>query len=547
MLQFKLKRFLSINPHHYLFVTLIISLFFTTVSNIALWRHFYKIVTNGDNLSLSFIITAPITIFLLMYAIFLILFSWKFVLKPACTLLFISCAGATYAAIQYGIIFDSDMLTNFLETNLNEAKSYISLYSIGAILILGVIPSILLWRFKVYYPNFIKSQLQRIAVTALVLVIAGISVIIYYQQYSFIGRNNRTLNKEILPVSYVHTTINYVKHRYFEKEMPYVAMGENAHKVTTTSKPKLMFLVLGETARAQNFSALGYNRNTNFYTNKENVISFANVSSCGTSTAYSVPCMFSNMPRKKYTAKRAENREGILDVLQKAGVNITWLDNDSGCKGVCDRVKNIRIEPTDKVHCDGSTCKDEIFLNYAKKLSENVKEDTLIAFHLIGSHGPRYYERYPKKFRKYTPDCNRPDVENCSLEEVRNAYDNTIAYTDYVIYELINILETHMKTNDTMLLYISDHGESLGENNLYLHGTPYAIAPKEQTRIPMQLWIPDKSADSMRLNKKCISEKAKLLNFSHDNFFHSLMGLLQVRSAEYRKNLDIFSSCFTKS
>ena len=115
------------------------------------------------------------------------------------------------------------------------------------------------------------------------------------------------------------------------------------------------------------------------------------------------------------------------------------------------------------------------------------------------------------------------------------------------IYELINILETHMNTNDTMLLYISDHGESLGENNLYLHGTPYAIAPKEQTRIPMQLWIPDKSADSMRLNKKCIREKAKLLSFSHDNFFHSLMGLLQVRSAEYRKNLDIFSSCFTKS
>ena len=489
MLQFKLKRFLSINPHHYLFVTLIISLFFTTVSNIALWKHFYKIVTNGDNLSLGFIITAPITIFLLMYAIFLILFSWKFVLKPACTLLFISCAGATYAAIQYGIIFDSDMLTNFLETNLNEAKSYISLYSIGA--------------------------------------------------------NNRTLNKEILPVSYIHTTINYIKHRYFEKEMPYVAMGANAHKLSTSSKPKLMFLVIGETARAQNFSDLGYLRDTNKYTDKEKIISFANVSSCGTSTAYSIPCMFSNLPREKYSPKRAQNREGILDVLQKAGINITWLDNDSGCKGVCDRVKNIRIEPTDKLHCDGNTCKDEIFLSYAKKLSQNVKEDTLIAFHLIGSHGPRYYERYPEKFRKFTPDCNRPDVENCSLEEVRNAYDNTIAYTDYVIYELINILEQHMDTNDTMLLYISDHGESLGENNLYLHGTPYAIAPEEQTHVPMQLWLPNKSAESLSLNKKCLKNKAASLSFSHDNLFHSIMGLMQVRSSEYRKNLDIFADCFS--
>lgn len=539
------KKHFGFNLHHYLFVVMILVLFFTTVSNLALWRHFSQIITQSENLSLSFIILAPLTIFLLMYGIFLILFSWKFILKPAFVVLFLTCSIATYASLQYGIIFDDDMLENFLATNFSEAKSYVSLYSISAVIFLGVIPSLLLLRFKIYYPPFLKSQLQRIAAIVCVLAVSGMLVLTFYQQYSFLGRNNKNLKKEILPVSYVSAVVNYVHHRYFDKEMPYVAMGKNAHKVSTTTKPKLMFLVLGETARAQNFSALGYDRNTNFYTDKEKVISFADVSSCGTSTAYSVPCMFSNMPREKYTAKRAENREGILDVLQKAGINITWLDNDSGCKGVCDRVKNIRIEPTDKLHCDGNTCKDEIFLSYAKKLSQNVKEDTLIAFHLIGSHGPRYYERYPEKFRKFTPDCNRPDVENCSLEEVRNAYDNTIAYTDYVIYELINILEQHMDTNDTMLLYISDHGESLGENNLYLHGTPYAIAPEEQTHVPMQLWLPNKSAESLSLNKKCLKNKAASLSFSHDNLFHSIMGLMQVRSSEYRKNLDIFADCFS--
>ena len=459
---------LPIRPVHYLLVVALITLFFTAISNMALWRHIFHIIDTGsdshENMRI-FSWSIPVAIYFLMYAIFLILFSWRYVLKPVFVVLLLTCATATYAAWHYGIIFDSTMITNIVETNPAEATSYLSLSSILTFVVLGVLPSLLLLKIRIYYPRPVRSLLERLTAIAITLILALILIIPFYQQYVFLGRNNTTLQKEILPITYIFYTYRHVKDKYFTTPQPYVAMGNDATKQSTTDKPKLMFLVLGETARAQNFSANDYHRPTNQYTDQKHTI-FFDISSCGTYTAHSVPCMFSNLPREEYTEKRAENREGVLDVLRKAGVEITWLENNGGCKGVCDRVKNITIDPnSNKQFCNGDTCFDEIFLSHAAELSKNVTTDTLIAFHLIGSHGPRYYERYPEKFRIYTPDCNRPDVENCNTEELVNAYDNTITYTDYVLSKLIEILEEHMDTNDTMLLYVSDHGESLGENN----------------------------------------------------------------------------------
>ena len=183
-------------------------------------------------------------------------------------------------------------------------------------------------------------------------------------------------------------------------------------------------------------------------------------------------------------------------------------------------------------------------MRYAKELAQDIKQDTVIAFHLIGSHGPRYYERYPQHMRTFTPDCRRPDVENCSLEEVVNSYDNSIRYTDYVIFSLIEeVLEQHMDEVDPMLLYVSDHGESLGENGIFLHAAPYEIAPQEQIKVPLQLWLPKTTAQSLTLSKPCLIKKADRGGFSHDNLFHTVLGLMQVKTAEYRPALDITFSC----
>ncbi len=531
---------------HFLLAIVVLCLFFTSVSNVALWRHFAQVVAASD-VSTAFVITVPLAIWALLTAIFTILFSWPYVLKVACSILLLSCAVATYGAWNYGIIFDRDMLNNFAQTNVAEATSYLSVSSVVSFLVIGVLPTIVLWRIKIYYPRPLRSIIERVVMVVGALAVSVALILPFFQQYVFIGRNNPTLQKEILPCSYVHAMWRYVGDKYFTAPTPYVALGQDARLASTTTKPKLMVMVVGETARMQNYSALGYHRPTNQYTDQKGMINFADVASCGTYTAYSLPCMFSDLTREQYSEKKAENREGVLDVLHKAGVAVTWIDNDSGCKGVCDRVHHITVDAkSNKQYCNGQTCFDEVFLDYVEDLSKDVTQDTLLVLHFIGSHGPRYYERYPEKFRVYTPDCNSPDVENCSTEELVNAYDNTIGYTDYVISKVIDILETRQESNEVMLLYVSDHGESLGENNIYLHAAPYAFAPKEQTRVPMQLWLPEKSAQAIGIDTTCLRKYALgggASIFSHDNLFHMLLSLMQVQSSEYDANLDVFQRC----
>lgn len=366
-----------------------------------------------------------------------------------------------------------------------------------------------------------------------------------YQLYSFIGRENHTLLKEILPVSYIVASVKYTRNTYFPKHYPYVSLGDDAQLASTSDKPKVLFFVVGETARASNFGSLGYERNTNEYTQSEQVINFSKVRSCATATAQSVPCMFSDLKRDNFKFEIADKRDNLIDILAKANVDVVWLENDGGCKGVCKNIKTIEIDPkANSKLCKNGTCYDEIMIEHAKELVANVSKDTVVFFHLIGSHGPKYYERYPENFKKFTPDCNRADVENCTLEEVRNAYDNTIAYTDFVLFSLIeDVLEQNFDKINPALFYISDHGESLGENGLFLHGTPYMIAPQFQTHIPMQLWLPRVTANAIGLDKSCLSDKSDELDLSHDNVFATILGFMQIKTKEYQVKDDAFNQC----
>ncbi|EPB6698181.1 phosphoethanolamine transferase [Escherichia coli] len=278
--------------------------------------------------------------------------------------------------------------------------------------------------------------------SASLFVLAGISAI-YYKDYASVGRNNPTLNKGIIPANYVYSGLRYIQSTYFTNVKPFKILGEDAIRKTRGKKTVLMFLVVGETARSQNFSVNGYKRNTNIFTDKQGgIVSFKNFYSCGTATAVSVPCMFSNLERVNFNKKEAANRENVLDIIQKTGTSVLWLENDGGCKGVCKRIPTIEIKPSDDHKlCNDKTCYDEVMLKYIdKNITEN-HDDKLIAFHMIGSHGPTYYQRYPVEHRYFQPDCRRSDIENCTKEQLINTYDNTIRYTDYVLSNLIEKLK----------------------------------------------------------------------------------------------------------
>jgi len=290
----------------------------------------------------------------------------------------------------------------------------------------------------------------------------------------------------------------------------------------------------------QNFQYAGYERRTNQHTENLGVTFFDQVSSCGTATAVSVPCMFSLQFRDSFDLKAADSQQNLLDLAALAGVDVLWIDNNNGCKRVCERVAYQQIDPAqDSPLCDGDYCFDEVMLApLAAKLENIDSESTLIVLHMIGSHGPTYYRRYPHSARAYQPDCERSDIQNCSKAALVNTYDNTVLYSDQVNAMVIRQLQQYQDKYDVSLLYVSDHGESLGEKGLYLHGFPYALAPGEQTHVPLYVWSGSGSANA----GECLAD-VRHEPLSHDNIYHSVMSLIGVESTLHDASLDIFSHC----
>lgn len=285
-------------------------------------------------------------------------------------------------------------------------------------------------------------------------------------------------------------------------------------------------------------------RETNPRLAKDNVVYFPNTASCGTATAVSVPCMFSDMPREHYKEELAQHQEGVLDIIQRAGINVLWNDNDGGCKGACDRVPHQNVTALNLPgQCINGECYDEVLFHGLEEYINNLQGDGVIVLHTIGSHGPTYYNRYPPQFRKFTPTCDTNEIQTCSKEQLVNTYDNTLVYVDYIVDKAINLLKEHQDKFTTSLVYLSDHGESLGENGIYLHGLPYAIAPDSQKQVPMLLWLSEDYQKRYQVDQNCLQKQAQTQHYSQDNLFSTLLGLTGVETKYYQAADDILQTC----
>ncbi|MBE8735336.1 phosphoethanolamine transferase [Aeromonas veronii] len=524
---------------------LLLVLFFALVLNWPVFLHFYTVLSALTHVKAGFAISIPLVLIAALNAVF-IPFTFRFVLKPFFTVLILTGSIVSYAMLKYGVIFDAGMIQNIVETNSGEAGAYLNGSVALWFLLTGLLPVLVLWSLRIRYPaRWYQGLAWRAGVLAISLLFIGGIAALYYQDYASVGRNNKSLAKEIVPANYVHGLYKYGRDVLFATPIPYQQLGTDARVVARGSKPTLMFLVVGETARSQNYSLNGYGKATNSFTAKEQgVVSFRDVRSCGTATAVSVPCMFSNLTRRGYDDQLASSRDGLLDVLQHAGVSVLWKENDGGCKGVCRNVPTIEILPKSyPALCQGESCYDEVLLEGLDQQIAGMKGNKLVAFHLMGSHGPTYFRRYPASERAFMPDCPRSDIENCSNEELVNTYDNTIRYTDKVVGLLIDKLKSLESQYDVGLVYLSDHGESLGAMGLYLHGTPYKFAPDDQTRVPLLTWFSPQLQADRQLDMGCLAAEASSQRFSHDNLFHSMLGIMDVQTRVYDNKLDLFKPC----
>jgi lipid A ethanolaminephosphotransferase len=301
--------------------------------------------------------------------------------------------------------------------------------------------------------------------------------------------------------------------------------------------------VVGETARAASWGLNGYARQTTpKLAAMPDLLNFPHATSCGSNTETSVPCMFSPFGRKDYDETKIRGHESLLHVLEHAGIKTVWRDNQAGCKGVCERLEQQRPEAgKNPALCDGERCLDEILLENLDAEPKKNKGSVVLVLHQIGNHGPAYYRRYPAAFGKFAPACDNPDLGKCARETIVNSYDNALLYTDHFLDQTIRTIRAQ-SSHDAAMIYVSDHGESLGEKGIYLHGMPYAIAPKEQTEVPMVMWMSAGFASSFGLDRNCLKKRAAE-PVSHDHLFHSVLGMLQVTSKVYDKAWDFTSGC----
>ena len=493
--------------------------------------------------NLFFLLSLPLFLFMVI-VIMHSLFAWKGLTKPILIATVIVSAALFYATLSYGIVFDYGMVQNAFESDTAEALSYVNGHAAVFVLVFGVLPAVVIGLVSINYKPALSELASRCKLVLSSILVIALIASVFYSDYAAVGRNNKPLIGYITPYKMIDGAVKYIKHHYLYPPLVFTQLDAAPTIHRTDSKKHVTVMVLGETARAQNFSYNGYSQNTNQYTAHEKLISFSNMHSCGTATAVSVPCMFSRLNHTEYDNRQANAQQNVVDIIAAAGADVLWISNNNGsCKGVCKRVPSIQIIPQESHPlCDGEFCFDEVLLEPLNaKLSTLTHENTLIVLHMIGSHGPTYYKRYPQTQRTFTPDCPRSDIQNCTDEALMNTYDNTIAYTDYVLEKVITSLKRAAIDTEvnTSLIYVSDHGESLGENGIYLHGLPYSFAPESQTHIPMLLWAGEENTD---LALDCIAA-VKDTYLSHDNVFDILLGMMAVSTVSYSQPNDPFSPC----
>ncbi len=465
--------------------------------------------------------------------------------RPLLALLFVATAFAVHFMNRYHIYLDPTMLRNVWATDMHEAGDLMTWALIPSLLLYAGLPIWLLGRVRLRQEPLRRALPIRLGALLLALVAGGIAVFVVYQDLASQMRNHKEMRYLITPANYLYSLTRVSLGKAQASESVRVPVGADATLGAAWAgrpRPVVLVLVVGETVRAANWGLSGYARQTTPELAGEGVINFASVTSCGSNTEVSLPCMFSAVGRRDYDETRINHSESLLDVAAHAGFRVVWVDNQSGCKGVCAGAEEIRPTPADSpTLCDGERCLDGAMQKTLERLVADTPGNLLVVMHQMGNHGPAYSKRYPAAFRQYAPACEDADLTHCTPEAIVNAYDNAIRYTDHAVADNIRFLRGQ-KTHDAALVYVSDHGESLGENGLFLHGIPYAIAPALQTTVPMVMWISPDYAASFAVDPGCLGQRARA-PASHDNLFHTVLGMLDVKTSVYEPALDISGAC----
>ncbi len=525
---------------------LMLAMLIAAFYNVTFWQGVVSRLTEISLNSVGFVLAFYSLLTLLVFILFLPFLHTRLFKPFACFLIF-ACATMAYFN-HMGVVIDDAMMKNIAETDSREALELLNPTLLLWLFLLALLPIYFVFKLKINYLGWWLTSKKSSVIVAAFVGFLTLLAFTNFQFITFFGRENRDLRLYVNPV-YPIISLRRFAEDQFKSTPQFTRIGLDAQQIKFPKKPRTVgIFVVGETARADHFSINGYGKKTTPHLMQRletgQLVNFNQATSCGTITAYSVPCMFSMLDAKDFSVRKASEQSNVLDILEQAGIKTVWRDNNSSCKGVCARIENENFrDAIDKksIYYHEGEYLDEVLLSNLNTLIDSTDKDILIVLHQLGSHGPAYHRRYPASFAHFQPSCSSNSPQDCTPEEVNNSYDNTILYTDYVLNKTIELLEAHSDQYQSFMLYASDHGESLGENGVYLHGLPKVIAPEAQTHIPMMVWMSDAFAVVEHLaadiNSDCTGRSV-----SHDNIAPTLLSFFSVNTSLKKPEQNIINT-----
>ena len=528
---------------HFETFALVACVYFTLVSNRVVWQHALADRAWTDPATWLFAGCLFTALVALQFGA-LVLVVPRRLARPVVSVLLLASAAASYFIQTYHVLLDPGMLRNVLAADTKEAVELLSWPLAWNVAWQALLPAWLMWRVSLAPRQPARALLRRALALAAATAAFGLALMLVFQDAAGLARNHREWRYLVTPANVVYSLARVARgNKVAAHRKPIATDARLGPSWVPGRKPTLLVIVVGETVRAANWGLNGYARQTTPELAALDVVNFRDVTSCGTDTEVSLPCMFSPWGRRDYDASRIQEHESLLHVLGRVKLPVLWRDNQSGCKGVC---AGLEMQQLDQAGvsglCADGRCFDEILLHDMDRLMADGDGHRVLVLHQLGNHGPAYHRRYPERFRRFAPTCDTAELRNCTSQQIVNAYDNAVLYTDHVLALTVRFLRAQESTHDTAMIYVSDHGESLGERNLYLHGVPYAIAPKEQTQVPMVMWLSRGFADRAGIDMDCLRERAAK-PASHDHLFHTVLGMLDVQTASYDGLYDLTRPC----
>ncbi len=515
---------------------LLVAGFFTVFCNLAFFRNSYQVFVEQPG---GLLFMGSLAVFLFAATVLVLcLLCIRYLTRPVLILVIITAAGASYFMNRYNIVVDTTMLTNVAETDSREVQDLVNPGMLLSLLVLGVFPALLILKTRIVCHGFGREIWNRARLSGAAVLLMVVSLLPFSAFYASFFREHKILRYYANPVTVLYSAERFAEATFDQGNTEITMLGLDARIPATDKARELIVLVVGEAVRADHLGLNDYARQTTPQLAARDVVSFDQVYSCGTATAYSVPCMFSLQERIDFDLDEANLQENLLDVLGHAGVNVLWRDNNSSSKGVTHATpfEDFRYPENNPV-CD-EECRDMGMLNGLDEyIGQQKNGDIVIVLHQMGNHGPAYFKRFPPEFATFQPYCQSKRLESCSRQEIVNAYDNAILYTDYFLDRVISFLERHEGEFVTAMYYMSDHGESLGESGVYLHGLPYLFAPDNQKHVASLMWL----GDSFPVERQALNN-LRHQPLSHDNYFHTVLGLMEIQTSLYDSDKDILAS-----